>query len=149
MTPDLFTTFADRVMDRVEEVLSNRECRWPPSEDQRRLLGMLKARRGRENAVSIGEVCERLRLTPRQVKELVQDLRLNFRVQIGASRDSAEGGYFLGTNREEMVASSAQMFHQAITMLKVVRVMRAEHDNEELFFQIRLALAEGEIDVKN
>ena len=142
MPHDLFTTFADRVMDRVDEVLSNRECKWPPSEDQRRLLGMLKARRGRENAVPIGEICERLRMTPRQVKDLVQDLRLNFRVQIGASRDASEGGYFLGTNREEMVASSNQMLHQAVTMLKVVHVMRAEHDSEDLLRQVRLALEE-------
>lgn len=140
MTENLFTTFADRVTDRVEEVLSNRECKWPPSEDQRRLLGMLKARRGKDRAVPIGEVCERLRLTPRQVKDLVQDLRLNFRVQIGASRDADAGGYYLGTTREEMVESSHQMFQQAVTMLRVVKVMRSEHDAEELLGQIRLEL---------
>lgn len=142
MSEDLFTTFADRVNDRVDEVLSNRECKWPPSEDQRNLLGMLRAHRGREQAKPLGEICERMRLTPRQVKDLVQDLRLNFRVQIGASRDSAGGGYYLGTNRAEMEESSSQMFAQAITMLRVVHVMRAEHDAEELLGQIRLALAE-------
>jgi DNA-binding IscR family transcriptional regulator len=140
MTETLFTTFADRVMDRVDEVLSNRECKWPPSEDQRGLLGMLKARRGRERAMPIGEISERLKITPRQVKDLVQDLRLNFRVQIGASRDSNEGGYFLGNTREEMVVSSTQMLHQAVTMLRVVSVMRSEHDTEDLITQIRLAL---------
>jgi hypothetical protein len=142
MTENLFTTFADRVMDRVDEVLSNRECKWPPSEDQRSLLGLLKARRGRERAMPIGEVCERMKITPRQVKDLVQDLRLNFRVQIGASRDAADGGYFLGNTREEMVVSSTQMLHQAITMLRVVHVMRAEHDTEDLLRQVRLALTE-------
>jgi len=142
MAIDLFTTFADRVLDRVDEVLSNRECKWPPSEDQRNLLGMLKARRGRERAAPIGEICERLRITPRQVKDLVQDLRLNFRVQIGASRDASDGGYFLGNTREEMVVSSTQMLHQAITMLRVVHVMRAEHDSEDLLRQVRLALTQ-------
>jgi len=140
MPIDLFTTFAERVMDRVEEVLSNRECKWPPSEDQRMLLGMLKAHRGVERAMPLGEICERMKLPPRVVKDLVQDLRLNYRVQVGASRDANGGGYFLGTNREEMVQASTQMLHQAVTMLRVVRVMRAEHDSEDLLRQIRLAL---------
>lgn len=140
MPIDLFTTFADRVRDRVDEVLSNRECKWPASADQKMLLGMLKAHRGVERAMPLGEICERMKLTPRAVKELVQDLRLNFRVQIGASRDGNGGGYFLGINREEMVQASQQMFAQAITMLRVVRVMRAEHDNGDLIGQVRLAL---------
>lgn len=142
MPNDLFTTFADRVMDRVDEVLSNRECKWPPSEDQRSLLGMLKAHRGVERAKPLGEICERMKLTPRVVKDLVQDLRLNFRVQIGASREANGGGYFLGTNRAEMEQASQQMFHQAITMLRVVKVMRAEHNSEDMLHQVRLALAE-------
>jgi hypothetical protein len=140
MPDDLFTTFADRVMDRVEEVLTNRECKWPPSADQKMLLGILKAHRGVERAMPLGEICERMRVAPRVVKDLVQDLRLNFRVQIGASRDASGGGYFLGTNREEMVQASQQMLHQAVTMLRVVKVMRAEHDSEDMLRQVRLAL---------
>jgi hypothetical protein len=143
MPIDLFTTFAERVMDRVEDVLSNRDCKWPPSEDQRLLLGTLKAHRGIDRAMPLGEICERMKLTPRVVKDLVQDLRLNFRVQIGASRDANGGGYFLGTNREEMVQASQQMLHQAITMLRVVKVMRSEHDSEDMLQQVRLALEEA------
>lgn len=148
MPNDLFTTFAERVMDRVEDVLSNRDCKWPPSEDQRMLLGMLKAHRGAERAKPLGEICERMKLTPRVVKDLVQDLRLNFRIQIGASRDANGGGYFLGTNREEMVQASQQMFHQAVTMLRVVKVMRSVHDSDDMIQQIRLALTEEDINAR-
>jgi hypothetical protein len=138
---DLFTTFADRVMLRVDEVLSNRECKWPPSEDQRRLLGMLKSNRGRENARPLGEICDRLRLTPRIVKDLVQDLRVNFFVQICASRDGSAGGYYLANNQQEVAESTRQMWNQAITMLRVCRAMRGpNHDLAEMLGQLRIEL---------
>jgi hypothetical protein len=140
MPENLFTTFADRVMDRVEEVLSNRECRWPPSHDQLMLLGMLKAHRGRDRAVPLSEVCGRLKLSPRIIKDLVQDLRLNFGVQIGASRDSAAGGYYLITTEAESIESTTQMLHQALTMLEVARVMRGHRTIAEMFGQLTLNL---------
>ena len=89
--PSLFTTFAERAMQRLDEVVMNRDCPWPISVDQYELLKLLRTHQGAAKAIALGEVCERLKLTPRQVKDLVQDLRLNFRVQIGASRDSGGG----------------------------------------------------------
>lgn len=148
MPIDLFTTFAERVMDRVDEVLSNRECKWPPSENQRMLLGMLKAHRGVDRAMPLSEICGRMKLAPRVIKDLVQDLRLNFRVQIGASREANGGGYFLGTNREEMAQASQQMFQQALSMLRVVKVLRSEHNSDDMIQQIRHALIEEGTDAR-
>ena len=141
MPIDLFTTFADRVTDRVDEVLSNRDCKWPISEDQRDLLRLLKGYRGRDRAIALGYVCERLKLTPRIVKDLVQDLRVNFHVQICASRDANAGGYYLATCEAEILESISQMWHQAITMLRVCRAMRGpQHELAELLGQLRIDL---------
>ena len=134
----LFATFADRVLQRVDEVDANQNCKWPLSEDQRTLLRLLRPRVGRENAVALGLLCERMKLTPRSVKDLVQDLRLNFGIQIGASRDSNAGGYYLISSEAESIESTTQLLHQAITMLEVVRVMRGHHDILELLGQVRL-----------
>lgn len=140
MPHDLFTTFADRVMMRVEEVDANQNCKWPLSDGQRTLLRLLRPRLGRARAIALGDLCERMRLTPRVVKDLVQDLRLNFGIQIGASRDAAAGGYYLIETEAESVESTTQLLHQALTMLEVVRVMRGHHNLLELLGQIRLGL---------
>jgi hypothetical protein len=137
--PDgLFTTFADRVVRRVEEADANQNCKWPLSEDQRTLLRLLRPRLGRDKALPLGDLCERMKLTPRSVKDLVQDLRLNFGIQIGASRDSNAGGYYLISSEEESIESTTQLLHQAITMLEVVRVMRGHQNILELLGQLRL-----------
>lgn len=141
MPVDLFTSFAERVMIRVVDVLANRECKWPISADERRLLELLKAHRGRDRAIALGYACERLKLTPRVVKDLVQDLRVNFHVQICASRDSNTGGYYLATCLEEVTESTEQMWHQAISMLRVCGAMRGtNYDLAEMLGQLRIEL---------
>src|SRR5260370_4239899 len=70
MTENLFTTFADRVLMRVDEVDANQNCKWPLSEDQRTLLRLLRPRQGRARAIALGDVCERMKTTPRLLKEL-------------------------------------------------------------------------------
>ena len=141
MPIDLFTSFSERVIVRVDDVLANRECKWPISDDERRLLNLLRAHRGRDRAIPLGYACERLRLTPRVVKDLVQDLRLNFRVQVCASRDANAGGYYLATTLEEVTESTEQMWNQAITMFRVCAAMRGpQHDIAEMLGQLRIEL---------
>lgn len=135
---DLFTTFAERVVMRVDAVDANQGCKWPLSEAQRTVLRLLRCRQGRDKAIPLGELCERMKVTPRIVKDIVQDLRLNFGIQIGASRDSTAGGYYLIANEAESVESTTQMLHQALTMLEVVRVMRGHHTILDMLGQAHL-----------
>jgi hypothetical protein len=137
----LFTTFAERAMLRVDEVVMNRDCKWPISVAQYELLKQLRVHQGIARAMPLGELCERLKLTPRQVKDLVQDLRLNFGIQIGASRDSEAGGYYIAANLKEIEESIQQMWNQAITMLRVCKAMRGPQCTaQELAGQVRLHL---------
>ena len=140
-TASLFETYADRARRRLEAVLCGEECPWPITPYQRRVLEYMSYHQGREKVMALGELAERLRVTPRVVKELVQDLRLNFRVAICGSRDSDNGGYFLAATYEEVQESIAPMLRQAVTMLRVCHAMRgSESTVHELLGQVRLDL---------
>ena len=138
---DLFTTFADRASARAKDVIANIGCPWPPSELQRRVLGYMLYSQGKAKAMPLGLLGERLKQSPRQIKELVQELRLNFGVQICASRDGDAGGYYLAETAAEVEESIQLMWNQAITMLRVCRRMRGpEHELREMLGQIELEL---------
>jgi biotin operon repressor len=139
----LFETFADRVLRRVDDVIAGRNCAWPTKEPQRRLLMLLRSHQGKRRAVPLPVIAERMSLTPRAVKDLVQDLRMSFGVQLGASRDAEGGGYYLVETEAESDESCAQMRAQAITMLRVYHQMRRGRQTlAELLQQIELELKE-------
>jgi len=137
----LFDTFADAVLRRVDDVIAGRNCDWPTKEPHRRLLALLRNHQGKHRAVSIGEIGEKMSLAPRAVKELVQDLRLSFGVQLGSSREADGGGYYLIATEAESEETCAPYFQQAITELRVVaRMRRGRQSIAELTRQIELEL---------
>lgn len=139
----LFETFADRVLRRVDDVIAGRNIPWPTKEPQRRLLQLLRSHQGKRRAVPLNAIAERMGMTVRAVKDLVQDLRLSFGVQIGASRDAEGGGYYIVETEDESDESCAQMRAQAITMLRVYHQMkRGRLTLTELLQQIELELKE-------
>jgi hypothetical protein len=139
--PGLFTSFAERAMARVEDVIQDRECPWRITMPQYELLALLCGHQGIGRSVPLAAICERMQLRPREVKDLVQDLRLNFGVQIAASRDGETGGYFIAATQQEIEDSISAMWKQAITMLRVCRAMRGpQHTVHELLGQVRLEL---------
>ena len=139
----LFETFAERVLRRADAVIAGRECSWPPTTQQVHFLQLLRGHQGKRRIVALGDFAERLHLTPRAVKELVQELRLNFGVQIGASREGESGGYYLISTYDESVESTEPMLRQAVTMLKVVNAMRGGRNHiDQMLTQIRLDLTQ-------
>jgi hypothetical protein len=141
----LFDTFADRVLRRVDEVLAGRNCAWPTKEPHRRLLQLLRPHQGKGRSVALGLICDRMKLSPRAVKELVQDLRTNFNVQLGASRDGDGGGYYLCETEDESDESTLQIWSQAISMLRTYRNMRKDRETlAQMAAQIELELRGAE-----
>ena len=139
----LFDTFADKVLRRVDEVIAGSNVPWPCTAQERRFLELLRPHQGKGRVVSLGLFAERLQTTPRMVKEYVQSLRVEFGVQVGASREGESGGYYLCSTYEESVESTEQMFRQAVSMLKVVNQMRGGRQGiEQLLTQLRLDLTE-------
>lgn len=140
----LFDTFADRVLRRVDEVMEGRNCAWPSKEPERRLLALLRGHQGKQRAVPLMLIAQRMGLQNRAVKELVQNLRVSFGVQIGASRDGEGGGYYIVATEAESDESTAQMWNQAVAMLRVVAQMRSGRQTlAEMTAQIALELKEG------
>lgn len=141
----LFYSFGDAVLQRVDDVIAGRNCAWPSKEPHRRLLTLLRTHQGKRRAVPLGLIGERMSLAPRAVKELVQDLRLSFEVQIGASRDKDGGGYYLVETEDESEESILPLLSQAISELRVVRAMRrGRQSTAELTRQIELELTKEE-----
>lgn len=71
----LFTTFADRVVRRIHEKLDRWMYTTPASHKEAALLKALLPMIGRDAALSAGPLCERLGVEPRELKQMVQNLR--------------------------------------------------------------------------
>ena len=132
------------MLRRVDDVIAGRNCDLPTKEPQRRLLHMLRSHQGKSRALPLSYIAARMAMNQRAVKELVQDLRVSFGVQVGASRDAEGGGYYLVATAQESDESCAQMRSQAIAMLRVYHRMRRGRESlTELLQQIELELKEG------
>ncbi len=143
-----FDTPEDRelLIDRqIMDVLTGRYT-YAPSENQRALLHLLRMRRGLSRAISIGEIGERLKLSPRTVKEEIADLTIRFRLPIGSSRDSSQPGYYLAITKSERLASATPHINQALKHLARANVLLDQHEMAELMGQLNLterAVADG------
>ena len=138
-TPSLFEPVAWRSRSRVHEVLMGEHCRWSISERQRALLNVLYGRCGRENAIPIADLSTRLKMQPREIKEAVRELRLNFSVPIGSAR-TGEGGYYLITSIEELMDTVRPYVGQAYSELAVARALAGDLAVNEMLGQMQLAV---------
>jgi hypothetical protein len=109
----------------------------PLTEDQRRLLAVLRVHCGRRSAIPLATICERTKLGEREVKNLMRSLVVDFKVRIGAARTQPYG-YYLVTTAEE-AREAAQVYEsEIIELAKRVRVLRGKHFVAELLGQLRL-----------
>ncbi len=140
----LFETFADRVLRRVDEVIAGRNCAWQPNAHQVEFLRLIRSHQGKRRAVALTLIAERMQLSQRSVKELVQDLRMSFGVQVGASRDAGAGGYYVVETEAESDETCSVMWSQAMAMLRVYyQLRRGRQTLAEMTAQIGLELKEG------
>jgi hypothetical protein len=130
---------AHRIDVMILDVLCGRAA-YPVNDRQRALLDVLRMRRGRQRAISIGELGERLKLNPRAVKLEIADLTVRFRLPIGSSRDAAEGGYYLVMTHDEAIDSAAPHIHQGIAHFKRAAVLLDKHDLNVMLGQLLLQL---------
>lgn len=138
---------ATQALRRIDEVLAGTDCPWPAMAPELQLLVVLKSHVGRQDIIQLAQLVELLSVSERAVKAMVSNLRLNFRVQIGSSRDSEAGGYYVIATAEEARDTVRPLISQALAMLKVARIMLGRHAMNEIFGQLRLKLGldqEGE-----
>jgi hypothetical protein len=134
---------------RIDAMVLNVLCGKTPyslSEGQRLLLNLLRYRRGIAKAISIGEIGERLRMTPRQIKGDIADLTVRFRLPIGSSRDPSTNGYYFPMTHQECLDSATPHIRQGLAHFRRVQVLLDKHDLNDLLGQYSLDLETGEGD---
>jgi hypothetical protein len=138
----IFTAFSAAVQNRIADALAGKVGARALKAQERQLLIVLQPHIGKHDALSLYQLCDLLQTDQRSVKGIVSDLRRFFRLQIGASRD--EGGYYMIATPDEARESTANLEHQAITMLRVVSAMRGRHVVAEMLGQFTLDLEREE-----
>jgi hypothetical protein len=93
------------------------------TEHQRRLLHILAKRYGRDRAISIGELKQRLEISERAIKDMVRSLVTDFFLPVGASRNGSDGGYYLVMTAEEARSTAQPYIDEALKLLKRASVL--------------------------
>ncbi len=136
----LFETFADQVLRRVDDVLAGRDCPFRADVKQDTFLQFLRQHQGKRRAVSRERWCYALAISDREVREVVQSLRQDFGVAIGAAED---GGYFLVETEQEFADAIRSLRQRAVTILRVAQgISRGRATIDDLLHQLRLELSE-------
>lgn len=94
---------------------------------------------GRDSShpLPLSEICDWTHLSPREVKGIIERLRLDRRLAIGSSRKKPSG-YYICKSTEEVDNTIQPMFRQAIQMLRVVRAVAGKERLREWMGQARL-----------
>lgn len=115
-----------------------------------RLLGILTRHVGREKAIGMGELYERVYGEPwenrindtRELRRLITELRYDGAL-IGESRGRTGGGYYLARSTSELSDFLDRRKREALKKLKMIAAMRGQ-GLDELLGQMQLALRPGE-----
>ena len=110
------------------------------SEDERKVLRLVRFARGAANAVPLREVQSRTELDPRSIKQAVRNLRVNFRLPVGSAKSSSGGGYFLMITAEDRALWTKDVLDQVRAEVAVLRAALGRQSTLELLGQLRMEL---------
>lgn len=149
MTPDcqasLFPESQELVTSRIDAQISwllfghaGGALNIPLEHREREVLRLLRYRRGLANAMPLREIEEKAGLSPREIKETVRALRLNFHLPIGSSKSGTAGGYYLIVSAEDMAAWVKDFTDQIRAQAEVLRAVAGAPATQALFGQLAL-----------
>jgi DNA-binding MarR family transcriptional regulator len=110
----------------------------PLEHNEREVLRMLRYMRGASNAVPIRAIENRTGLDPRAIKQAVRNLRLNFHLPIGSSKNSARAGYYVMVSPEDRAAWRKDVTDQIRAEVEVLRAADGDHAALEVLGQLAL-----------
>jgi hypothetical protein len=105
--------------------------------DEKDVAKLISEHRGAANPISIARIRERLALSERQVKGIVERLVVDYRLKIGARREEPSG-YFLICTSADLQAAVGPYKAQILAMWKRLRVLEEKQALRELLGQLRL-----------
>ncbi|HWQ97242.1 MAG TPA: hypothetical protein VN577_20190 [Terriglobales bacterium] len=90
---------------------------------ERAVLKKLMGHPGERNAAPIADFAEKLNYTPRQIKEAVRCLIMEFDLPIAGSRQKPFG-YYMATTSEEIQAASRPLESEVFALMQRIRALR-------------------------
>ncbi len=127
----------DKLEARLRAVLDKGEGTYPLPDDCRKLLRILRFKRGAHTAIRGHELAQRLKTNDREIKALVKQLTEDFGIPVGISRAETPG-YFLIESAEELQKTLAIYASQAKSMFRRCRALGGTEYAEELLGQLRM-----------
>lgn len=116
------------------------ESPFPPTDLERRVGTLIQAQhRGRDNPVSLDELKRVVGLGEREIKKVIERLRSDYRMRIGARR-TPPVGYFLVVDAADAEEALKPYRRQVVTMLRTMRVLADRQAWLEMKGQLRIEL---------
>ena len=116
------------------------ESPFPPTDLERRVGVLIQAEhRGRDNPVSLDELKGLLGLSEREIKKVIERLRSDHRMRIGARR-TPPVGYFLVVDAADATEALKPYRRQVLTMLRTMRVLADRRQWLEWKGQLRIEM---------
>jgi len=103
----------------------------PSSPMESIVANLIWRRQGRDNPISIAVIVENTGLSAREVKQIVEDLRSQHRMPIGAKREDPSG-YFWIVDASDREVAAAPYRRQILTMWETLRRMDSVEHLREL-----------------
>ncbi len=111
-------------------------------DQEKAVLRRLRYRRGVINAINIRDLEQATGIGPRSLKEIVRNLRMNFRVPIGSSKNAAKGGYFIIVSNDDRAIWINDVLSQIRAEVAVLRAAAGHQAGLELLGQLMIELNE-------
>jgi hypothetical protein len=131
------------LFERVEGPFSRSKI--TPSREELMVACLIWQHCGRNNPIAIADIIAKSGVatvkTERQVKDVVEQLRLTHRILIGAKRE-APFGYFRVMDAEDLEVAVRPYKHQIRAMGRVLRAMLPQAEVSEFFGQLQLDTGE-------
>lgn len=102
------------------------------------VLRAIRYRRGAGNPIGIRELVSRLKITEREIKQIVRTLRVDFRLSIGSSKSATNGGYFLIVSIADQEIAARSPLDQIRAEVEVLKLLTSAERTRELLGQISL-----------
>lgn len=116
---------------------------FPATDAEKRIASLIWQHRGRRNPVSIAELQRFMAMDDRSVKAVVEKLRKDHRLPIGARR-TEPAGYFVVVDAEDEKEALEPYWRQILSELETVRSFTSKRTRLELAGQCRLVLEREE-----
>lgn len=112
-------------------------------DEEKKVLARLRFRRGLAKAINIRELQEGTGIGPRSLKEIVRNLRLNFRLPIGSSKRGSEGGYYVMVTAEDEAIWVNDVLSQVRAEVEVLRAAVRKRESLERIGQLAMEGRDG------